>query len=150
MALIQIPTELLEPWYEKFEKLFFLPAIPRRCSGFGKVSILLSFREYGYCLVIPVSKDELYLFYIYVLPEFRRNGYGKSFMREIIELSQELNYKKIRLDVGYLNPKDRIPAPILRKFYKSLGFKKLKGTKMELDLNNTYNDLANSKIQLLS
>lgn len=146
MKLRQIPQELLDPWYERFEKIYLVPAIPRCSRGWsggfgGMVSIMIGYGEYGYCQVIPESKDELYLFYIHIAPEFRCNGYGKSFMRMIIDLCQELNYKKIRLDVGYLNPKDRIPAPILRKFYTRLGFKREKGTKMVLDVNNSSNDL---------
>ncbi len=140
MKLTQIPSELLNPWFEKYGKLFFIPAIPRCSRGWsygfgGKVSIYLGFEEYGYCQVIPESKDELYLFFIYIFPEFRGKGYGKSFMKKIIEIAQELNYVKIKLDVGYLNPKDRIPASILRKFYRSLGFKRVKGTRMELYIN---------------
>jgi len=134
MKLTQIPSELLDPWYEKYEKLFLIPAIPRCSGGWsygigGKESIYLGFGEYGYCQLIPESRDELYLFFIYIYLEYRGNGYGRGFMIAIIKLSKELNYKRIRLDVGYLNPKDKIPVTILRKFYNGLGFKREKGQK---------------------
>ncbi|RKZ85784.1 MAG: hypothetical protein DRQ39_06645 [Gammaproteobacteria bacterium] len=151
MKLKNIPNELLAPWYERFEKLYLVPAIPR-CSGgwtygFGaSKSIFLGFGEYGYCQVIPESEDELYLFFIYIAPEFRCQGHGKSYMKEIIQISQEIGYKRIGLDVGYLNPKDRIPVPILRKFYKSFGFKGVKGTTMSLEITQPSNILANSKL----
>jgi len=155
MKLKEIPNELLEPWYEKFERVFLVPAIPRTSGGWtygfgGMESIYLGYGDNGYCQLIPESKEELYLFYIHIAPELRRKGHGKHFMRMIIELAHELNYKKLSLDVGYLNPDDRIPAAILRKFYKDLGFKKLKGTKMEIDLIDSTKDLVNSKLKLIT
>jgi GNAT superfamily N-acetyltransferase len=139
MKIKQIPRELLDVWYKKFERLVIMPAMPRHSSNWSpglwcQESILLGHKGIGNCLVIPMSHDELYLFFIYIDKRFRGKGHGKRFMKELIELSKELNYKRILLDVGYLNPKDRIPIPILRKFYNSLGFKRVKGTRMILEI----------------
>jgi GNAT superfamily N-acetyltransferase len=140
MKLKQIPEELLDPWFDKFEKLTFMPAIPRHSRKwsygfFGQESIGIGFGKYGYCQVIPMSNDELYLFFIYIDPPFRGKGCGKAGMKKIIEIARELKYKRMKLDVGYLNPEDKIPAPVLRKFYATLGFKREKGTKMVLEIH---------------
>lgn len=140
MKLTQIPKELLDPWFDRYEKLTFLPAIPR-CSrkwsyGFGgQVSIGIGFGNYGYCQVIPMNKNELYLFFIYIDPKYRGKGYGKAGMKKLLKIARELNYSQIKLDVGYLNPKDKTASPVLRKFYGDLGFKREKGTKMVLNIN---------------
>ena len=136
--LRQIPKELLDPWYDKFEKIWLIPAYPRRSAhwnmSFGFVSIYVGFNKNSFSQVVPENAEELYLFYLYVDPQKRRKGYGTKLMKNIIEIAKEIGYKRISLDVGYLNPKDRIPSKVLRSFYKSLGFRNEKGTKMVLDI----------------
>ncbi|MBN2883111.1 MAG: GNAT family N-acetyltransferase [Clostridia bacterium] len=136
--LKKIPRDLLDPWFDKFEKIYLVPAYPRHSKkwsrSFGFESIYLGFDKYAFSQVVPQNTEELYLFYLYVSPENRREGYGTKLMKEIIQVAIELGYKRISLDVGYLNPKDRVPVKVLRSFYKSLGFVNYKGPRMILHL----------------
>jgi GNAT superfamily N-acetyltransferase len=137
--LRQIPKELLDPWYDRFEKIYLVPAYPRRSGhwsmSFGFVSIYVGFNKNSFSQVVPENAEELYLFYLYVDPQKRRKGYGTKLMKDIIEIAKEIGYKRISLDVGYLNPKDRIPSKVLRSFYKSIGFKNVKGSRMVLNID---------------
>lgn len=136
--LRQIPQDLLDPWYDRFENLWLVPAFPRQSRkwsiSFGFVSIYLGYGDYGYAQVVPENAEELYIFYLFVSPSHRRKGYGTKQMRRIIKIAEAIGYKRISLDVGYLDLKDKVPAKVLRSFYKSLGFVNDKGSKMILYL----------------
>ena len=58
--------------------------------------------DIGYFAVLDL-KDHLYLSKIYLDEEFRSKGFGKTMLKDVINMGKKLNLPKIRLNVNKYN-----------------------------------------------
>lgn len=74
------------------------------------------------------SKDELHIEWIRITKEeFRGKGYARVILETVIEWAKEMGYKKISLEAPYGYLMDFLDtSPFVKKFYRTLGFKKTK------------------------
>ena len=83
-------------------------------KGVKVLALFLSTKVIG-VTVYQVIVDEAQLHYFSILPEFRRNGYGSHLMKKVVHKCENLNLKKILLEVSESNK-------IAEKFYSHFDF----------------------------
>ena len=83
-------------------------------EGVKVLAILLENSIVGIC-VLQVVIDEAQISYFAIKPKFRRNGYGSDLMGYLIQQCENLNLKKILLEVSEINV-------IAENFYNKFNF----------------------------
>ena len=83
-------------------------------EGVKVLAILLENSIVGIC-VLQVVIDEAQISYFAIKPKFRRNGYGSDLMGYLIQQCENLNLKKISLEVSEINV-------IAENFYSKFNF----------------------------
>ena len=83
-------------------------------NGVKVLALFLSTKVIG-VTVFQVIIDEAQLHYFSILPEFRRNGYGSHLMKNVVHKCENINLKKILLEVSEANK-------IAEKFYSHFDF----------------------------
>lgn len=108
----------------KISRLIFKVGYKNRIS----FSILSGKEIIGYLELDHWSDEELHIEWIYITKEESRgNGYARVILETVIKWASEMGYKKISLEAPYgLTMEFYKTSPWVQKFYKTLGFKKIK------------------------